>query len=113
MCTIGEAIRNLAWLTAGNSFTHQIQRKRSESHTLVTNGIYAMMRHPGYLGWYLFFVGTQVMICNPICAVLFVALGHRFFALRIPIEERHLIAMFGNAYSNYRKRTPTWLPGIP
>lgn len=112
MCTIGEAIRKLAWVTARKSFSHQIQKKRRENHTLVTTGVYATMRHPGYFGWYVFVVGTQVMMCNPICTVLFLAVGYRFLSVRIPIEERHLTAMFGNEYANYRNRTPAWLPGI-
>ena len=29
------------------------------------------MRHPGYLGWYLWAVGTQVLLLNPVSTLLF------------------------------------------
>lgn len=29
------------------------------------------IRHPGYLGWLVWSVGTQVLLINPICTVLF------------------------------------------
>lgn len=38
---------------------------------MVTSGMYTYLRHPGYFGWFLWSVGTQVLLCNPICAVAF------------------------------------------
>ena len=29
------------------------------------------MRHPGYFGWIVWAVGTQVLLLNPICSILF------------------------------------------
>ena len=31
-------------------------------HLLITTGIYAHMRHPSYVGWFYWSVGTQVSI---------------------------------------------------
>lgn len=29
------------------------------------------VRHPGYLGWLLWAVGTQVLLCNPVTTIAF------------------------------------------
>lgn len=29
------------------------------------------MRHPGYLGFFLWCVGTQLLLVNPVCCVVF------------------------------------------
>ncbi|KAG1668152.1 hypothetical protein FOA52_005144 [Chlamydomonas sp. UWO 241] len=108
---LGEAVRKVGMLTAQASFTHMIRRERQPSHVLVTWGIYRFVRHPGYLGWAVWAVGTQVMLANPLSAVLFVAVVWRFFSDRIPYEERHLRRMFPE-YEQYALRTPTWMPFI-
>ena len=38
-------------------------------------------------------MGTQVLLCNPLCAVAYTLAAWRFFADRIPYEE-HLLASF-------------------
>jgi protein-S-isoprenylcysteine O-methyltransferase len=111
----GEALRKSAVVTAGRAFTHDIQHERPRVPRVVQRGVYAMARHPGYLGWMLWAPGTQVLLANPICAVCFFFAARRFFANRIPYEEALLRAphMFGDAYDEYARRTPTWIPGIP
>ena len=47
---------------AGRNFNHLVQSTKSETHELVTSGIYAWSRHPSYVGWFLWSVGTQVNI---------------------------------------------------
>ena len=62
ICLIGEVIRKLAMLHAGRNFNHLVQSHKARDHKLVTSGIYAFVRHPSYLGWFLWSVGTQVII---------------------------------------------------
>ena len=38
----------------------QIATFKIKEHVLVTNGIYKIFRHPGYFGFYLWALGTQV-----------------------------------------------------
>ena len=64
ICLTGEIIRKLAMLHAGRNFNHLVQSHKSREHKLVTTGIYAWSRHPSYLGWFLWSVGTQVIINN-------------------------------------------------
>jgi protein-S-isoprenylcysteine O-methyltransferase len=109
---IGEATRKTAWLTARVAFTHRIQVVRRPGHDLVTHGIYSICRHPAYLGWMVWAVGTQVLIANPISAVVFAVTTWKFFSVRIPYEDTHLERLFGTQFVEYKKKVPTWLPGI-
>jgi protein-S-isoprenylcysteine O-methyltransferase len=61
LCLFGECIRKLAMITAGRSFNHIIQSRREEGHVLVTHGVYALCRHPSYVGWFYWSIGTQVI----------------------------------------------------
>eukprot|EP00878_Enallax_costatus_P021571 GHUV01022848.1.p2 GENE.GHUV01022848.1~~GHUV01022848.1.p2 ORF type:complete len:145 (+),score=25.53 GHUV01022848.1:146-580(+) len=67
----GEVIRKTAMVTAASSFTHDIARERRDKHVLVTTGIYRYVRHPGYLGWFLWSIATQLLLVNPVCTVGF------------------------------------------
>eukprot|EP00178_Gracilaria_changii_P017100 TRINITY_DN48908_c0_g1_i1.p1 TRINITY_DN48908_c0_g1~~TRINITY_DN48908_c0_g1_i1.p1 ORF type:complete len:190 (-),score=17.07 TRINITY_DN48908_c0_g1_i1:614-1183(-) len=110
---VGESLRKAAWLTAKPSFTHLIKERRRPSHKLVTHGVYAFCRHPGYLGWFLWAVGTQILLANAVCSPVFAYVAWKFFRERIPIEEFYLRRMFGSSYDQYRSKTPTFFPGVP
>jgi protein-S-isoprenylcysteine O-methyltransferase Ste14 len=58
-------------IQAGFAFTHLIKCERRPGHYLVHSGMYGLLRHPGYFGWFLWALGTQVMLCNLICTILF------------------------------------------
>lgn len=71
MCCIGEGIRKCGMMTCKRGFTHRIQTVKSHDHELTTHGIYGLVRHPGYLGWLLWCVGTQIVLQNVICGIGF------------------------------------------
>lgn len=79
---IGEIIRKMGILTAGKAFTHLIKIYHEEQHQLITHGIYSYIRHPGYCGFLIWSVGTQIMLCNPISTIAFAAVVWCFFAKR-------------------------------
>jgi protein-S-isoprenylcysteine O-methyltransferase len=108
---VGIAIRLMSLLTAGKSFNHFVQDRKKKAHVLVTWGVYRVARHPGYLGYYIFALGTQTMLHNPVAFVAFAAVLWRFFDNRIRYEEKQLLKFFPE-YSDYRARTPTWIPFI-
>ena len=60
LCIFGECLRKVSMLTAGRSFNHYIQTTRASDHVLVTHGVYAWSRHPSYVGWFYWSLGTQV-----------------------------------------------------
>jgi protein-S-isoprenylcysteine O-methyltransferase len=101
----GQALRSAAMATAGRSFTHLVATRRRAGHELVTRGVYAVLRHPSYLGWFAWSVGTQVLLANPVCAAAYAAAAWRFFAARAPFEEEALVDFFGAEYVRYARRT--------
>lgn len=112
MVIIGEIIRKLAIITAGRSFTHLIRRHHDDHHVLITNGVYKFIRHPSYCGFFIWSVGTQVMLCNPISTVAFALVVWRFFQQRIPYEEFFLKQFFGSQYEEYALKTPSGVPFV-
>jgi protein-S-isoprenylcysteine O-methyltransferase len=108
---LGLSIRATALITAGRAFTHLISTKRDKGHNLITGGIYGIIRHPGYCGWFLWVVGAQLLAGNPVCSVAFAIFSWMFFRERIEYEDSLLFDMFGSEYIQYRERTP--FSGIP
>ena len=100
-------------VTAGQNFTHLIQTERRPQHRLVTHGVYAWVRHPGYAGWLAWAVGTQLLLCNPLCAAGFAATAWRFFSGRIAYEDRLLASFFGPTFEQYRAAVPSGVPFVP
>ncbi|KAJ7943593.1 Protein-S-isoprenylcysteine O-methyltransferase [Quillaja saponaria] len=112
MVVIGEIIRKMAIITAGGAFTHLIRTRPEEHHKLITHGVYRFVRHPGYCGFLIWSVGTQIMLCNPLSTVLFAIVVWRFFARRIPYEEYFLRQFFGFQYQEYAQRVPSGVPFV-
>ncbi|KAL3154072.1 hypothetical protein ABBQ32_013612 [Trebouxia sp. C0010 RCD-2024] len=108
----GEVIRKTAMVTAKHNFTHDVKFERQQEHVLVTQGIYRYCRHPGYLGWLVWVLGTQALLANPICLAGFSIVAWKFFQERIAVEEQQLRLFFGESYSQYAAKTPTLIPFI-
>ena len=108
----GQAIRSLAMYTAGSNFTHQVADEHATGHILVKGGIYSLLRHPAYFGWFWWSIGSQVLLGNPICLVLYSIASWSFFANRIPYEEQTLSKFFGDEYIRYARRTIIGIPFI-
>nr|XP_033778704.1 protein-S-isoprenylcysteine O-methyltransferase isoform X2 [Geotrypetes seraphini] len=112
MVLFGESLRKAAMLTAGSNFNHIIQNEKSESHILVKSGVYSWFRHPSYVGWFYWSIGTQILLCNPVCVVGYTLASWRFFRERIEEEEFTLILFFGEQYLDYKRKVPSGLPFI-
>ena len=83
--------------------------RESGSGELITDGIYAYIRHPQYTGFLLITLGMlldwatlPMLIMWPIMAVLYYRLARR--------EEREMEAEFGPSYRQYMQRTSMFLP---
>lgn len=42
------------------------------------------LRHPSYFGWFWWCVGTQCLLCNPLCILAYAVAAWDFFRKRIP-----------------------------
>ncbi|KAJ1908162.1 farnesyl cysteine-carboxyl methyltransferase [Tieghemiomyces parasiticus] len=109
---VGQTCRTLAMATAKRSFNHYVASVREPGHVLVTSGIYRLARHPSYLGFYLWAVGLQIYLGNPICTLAYVGVLGMFFQSRIAYEEQALIRFFGADYVRYQQTTAALVPYI-
>ena len=108
----GELLRKVAMITAASNFTHQVQCFKRKDHTLVTRGVYSLSRHPSYVGWFYWSVGSQLLLCNPVCFVGFLVATWKFFQDRIWDEELLLLQFFGQEYEDYRTKVGIGIPFI-
>ena len=112
MIIIGETVRLAAIREAGQSFTHLVAYEKREEHRLVVSGIYSYVRHPSYFGYYVWCIGTQVLIFNPVCFVLYNIVLFRFFYNRVRREEQLLESFFGQKYVKYKSTVWSGVIGI-
>jgi len=80
-------------------------------HTLVTTGIYGVIRHPSYLGFVISSLGWVLGFRSGVGVVLTLAMVPVLLA-RIRAEEALLLDQFGDEYAAYRARTWRLLPGL-
>ena len=81
--TFGQFARSLAMWTARSNFNHIVQDRKHKGHVLVTSGIYTFLRHPSYVGFFYWSIGTQILLGNPFCIVAYTLASWRFFNQRI------------------------------
>ncbi len=105
----GELLR-LAGVAVAGSGT----RRRSRAvHHLVTDGPFAWVRNPLYLGNGLAWLGVAVITGAPWLIPAAVAVFAIEYGLIVRYEEGVLESHFGAAYLAYKGRTGRWLPRPP
>lgn len=131
---IGQGFRIAAMWTAASNFSHRIEYQKRKEHVLVTHGVYRFVRHPSYLGWFAWIVGSQMLLGNPLCAVGYTIVAWGFFRDRIPCvnlsiscrccgtvltrllvcryEEHLLLGFFPDEYPAYKARTISGVPFV-
>ena len=74
---------------------------------MVDSGIYGVIRHPLYAAGILVFSFAPVLTRNYLTVSV---LADLYFIYGALIEERRLIKRFGQAYRDYMKRVPRFIP---
>jgi protein-S-isoprenylcysteine O-methyltransferase Ste14 len=83
-----------------------------ERHTLVTTGIYALVRHPMYSGFWLMALAQLLLLPNWVAGPAgLVGFGILFFG-RVRREEEMMITAFGDEYRAYMGRTARVVPWL-
>ena len=80
-------------------------------HRLVISGPYKLVRHPGYFGGWLAFVGLGLALGNWIAIIALTILTVPAFLYRIHVEERMLCHAFPD-YSSYAARVKRFVPFV-
>jgi len=78
---------------------------------LATEGAYARVRHPQYVGFILIMVGFLLQWPTFATLLMFPILVYVYRRLAIR-EEHEVAAEFGSAYADYAQRTPRFLPHL-
>jgi protein-S-isoprenylcysteine O-methyltransferase Ste14 len=83
-----------------------------ERHTLVTTGVYRLVRHPMYAGFWLMALGQALLLPNWIAGPAgLVGFGVLFIG-RVGREEAMMIDAFGDDYRSYMRRTSRVVPWV-
>lgn len=98
----GFALLGIAWPV--------LYRAQKEGR-LATTGLYALVRHPQYVGFTVIMLGFLIqwptlptLVMFPILVIMYKRLAER--------EEREASARFGEAYASYAARTPAIFPRL-
>jgi protein-S-isoprenylcysteine O-methyltransferase Ste14 len=109
LLVVGGALRLWPVYVLGNRFSGLVAIQ--PGHTLLTTGIYSVIRHPSYLGLLTNSLGWSLAFRSGI-GVLLTTLMIPPLLARIHAEERLLQSQFGAEYDSYRARTSRLIPGI-
>ena len=105
----GGALRTWPVFVLGNRFSGLVAIQ--PGHTLVTSGVYRVIRHPSYLGLLMNSLGWSLAFRSRVGVLLTVLLIPPLLA-RIDAEENLLYLQFGDDYNTYRSHTWRLIPGI-
>ncbi|HMF25985.1 MAG TPA: isoprenylcysteine carboxylmethyltransferase family protein [Pseudolabrys sp.] len=105
----GGALRIWPVFVLGHRFSGLVAIQRG--HSLVTTGIYSVIRHPSYLGLLVNSLGWALAFRSGV-GVLLTALILPPLLARIHAEEKLLSSQFGADYDAYRARTWRLIPGL-
>jgi len=81
-----------------------------KSISMVTEGPYAMCRHPLYLGSFLIILALACFMASPVVLAATIIVGLFYAFVIVPSEERHAESCFGEAYCAYAAVTPRFVP---
>lgn len=109
LVAIGLGFAAWARVRLGANWSAEVTIK--QNHELVRSGSYALVRHPIYTGVLFALIGTALSV-DKWRALVGLALIAAGFLRKIVIEERFMLAEFGEAYARYRAEVPALIPFV-
>jgi protein-S-isoprenylcysteine O-methyltransferase Ste14 len=110
LAVLGYAL--FVWATASNAFFSLIVRIQKErGHAVATGGPYQFVRHPGYVGSILAYVGTPIIL-GSWWAIALGVVSALLMIVRTAFEDKTLLAEL-DGYKDYAARVRyRLLPGV-
>jgi protein-S-isoprenylcysteine O-methyltransferase len=106
----GLAVRVWAALVLGAAYTRTL--RVTERQGLVRAGPYRLVRHPGYAGAVVLWLGAALASGDALAALIIVPTTVWAYALRISAEERMLADAFGSEFRDYVRTTWRLVPFV-
>ncbi|MBV9927029.1 MAG: isoprenylcysteine carboxylmethyltransferase family protein [Acidobacteria bacterium] len=110
LLVLGVAVRWSAIYALGKFFTGVVLIR--EDHRLMRGGIYRHVRHPAYTGALVAHLGLGLSFTNWYSLAFGVVPYALAAAYRIRVEERALLAAFGDEYESYARATKRLIPKV-
>ena len=110
LALIGLIIRVTSILTLKRQFTYTVTRIKD--HELIETGLYKRIRHPGYLGQLIIFLGISTCLSNWLSILFMIIPVLLGYLNRITVEEKFMVEQMGQKYVDYQKRTKRLIPAI-
>lgn len=88
-----------------------ISSEKHEPLALVTDGVFAYVRHPMYLGTILMYLSFILLTVSPVSLIpwIIIIIIYDYLA---NYEETVLEKTFGKDYLEYKKRVAKWIPRL-
>lgn len=83
-----------------------------QEHSLVTGGIYGLIRHPMYASQWLWVIAQILLLQNWLAGPLDLVFFIPFYILRVRAEEKMMLDTFGEDYRAYMQKTGGVLPRL-
>ena len=109
LTALGVALAIWARWNLGRNWSDRVVLK--VDHELIRSGPYRYLRHPIYTGVLLALAGTALTIGEWRGVLATVLLGTNYY-VKATREERILAANFGEAFTEYKRGTGFFLPGL-
>jgi protein-S-isoprenylcysteine O-methyltransferase Ste14 len=106
----GLIIRVTSILQLKQQFTYTVTK--IENHELIETGLYRIIRHPGYLGQLIIFLGISTCLSNWLSILLMIIPVLLGYLNRMNVEEKFMVEQMGQKYLDYQKRTKRLIPKI-
>jgi protein-S-isoprenylcysteine O-methyltransferase Ste14 len=108
LVVIGFIIRIHSIRTLKQYFTYSVAKV--ENQKIIATGLYKFIRHPGYLGQLMIFLGISISVSNWFSILLMmipVSIGYLY---RMRIEEKFMSEQLGEEYLIYQEHTKKIIP---
>jgi protein-S-isoprenylcysteine O-methyltransferase Ste14 len=107
---VGLGVRAVAIVTLGRAFSANVALRAGQR--LQRSGLYALVRHPSYLGLELIFLAFALHARIWACFAVVLVPTTLTLLYRIHVEEVALRAAFGAEYEDYSRSTKRLIPGV-
>ena len=107
---LGMAVRAAAIVTLGRAFSTNVATRAGQR--LERSGLYALVRHPSYLGLELILLAFALHARTWACFAVVLVPPSLAVLYRIHVEETALRLAFGADYEDYSRSTKRLIPGV-